>query len=278
MQKAFKEFSTAAILTIGDQSLLEPFRKTKELGFFTFIWTQDAEVNLVIDGVPATVPAHSIVSLTPIQQLQYLEDATVIVYQFNREFYCIKDHDQEVGCVGLLFYGNQHIPIVTLDIKEQKKFSILHQVIDDEIDTADRIQSEMLQMLVARFIIKTTRLLKQMNPSEKSYEGTSELLRQYNVLVEAHFRESHSVTFYAEKLHKSPKTLSNTFGKVGKSPLRIIHDRIILETKRLLRYSNKTTKEIAYEVGFEDASHLSRLFKKQTGTSPSVFKKQVGIT
>ena len=63
------------------------------------------------------------------------------------------------------------------------------------------------------------------------------------------------------------------FAKLNRSPLQIIHKRIVLEAQRLLSYTDKTAKEIAYEVGFEDASHLSRLFKKYTSQSPSVYKK-----
>ena len=102
-----------------------------------------------------------------------------------------------------------------------------------------------------------------------------DLLRSFNLLVEEHFKSEHSVAFYADKLHKSPKTLSNSFAKLSRSPLQIIHQRIILEAKRLLTYSNKSAKEIAFEVGFEDASHLSRLFKKHTNLSPSEFKKSL---
>jgi AraC-like DNA-binding protein len=51
-------------------------------------------------------------------------------------------------------------------------------------------------------------------------------------------------------LNKSPKTLSNLFKKYNeKSPLQIIQDRTILEARRLLRYSDKSIKEIAYEIG-----------------------------
>ena len=52
----------------------------------------------------------------------------------------------------------------------------------------------------------------------------------------------------------------------------------MLEAKRLLIYTDKTAKEIAYEIGFEDASHLSRLFKKITNLSPSQFKKRLEKT
>ncbi len=277
MQKRFTEFSTGAFLTVGNENILHHFQTSKELGSFSFIWTQEQEAHFAIDGVPTIVPPHSILSLTPIQHLQYIEGDNLKVYQFNREFYCIKDHDKEVSCVGLLFFGNEHIPMITLTEEDQEKYALLHQVFLDELETTDTIQAEMLRMLMARFIIKTTRLLKRNGTTQNLYESKIELLRQFNLLVETHFKKEHSVSFYAGLLHKSPKTLSNSFGKLDKSPLKIIHDRIILEAKRLLRYTDKSAKEIAYEVGFDDASHLSRLFKKQTGQSPSNFKKEAGL-
>jgi AraC-like DNA-binding protein len=79
-----------------------------------------------------------------------------------------------------------------------------------------------------------------------------------------------------QMLNKSPKTLSNLFKKYNeKSPLQIIQDRTILEARRLLRYSDKSIKEIAYEIGYEDIQSFSRFFKKIEGVSPSDFKKTV---
>ena len=75
-------------------------------------------------------------------------------------------------------------------------------------------------------------------------------------------------------LYKSPKTLTNVFKKYDQpSPLQIIQDRIALEAKRLLMYSDKTTKEIAHEVGFSDVSSFHRSFKKVTKLTPQEFKK-----
>ncbi|WP_407557066.1 helix-turn-helix domain-containing protein [Winogradskyella sp. 4-2091] len=272
----FKEFSTNAIFSIGNADDLRAFKTAKQCELFTFIWAKLEAVELIIDNVPITVPANSILALTPIQYLQYINGKHAIVYQFNREFYCIKDHDQEVSCVGILFFGNTNIPIIHLDTVEQLKFDTLHEVFIDELETEDNIQAEMLRMLMARFIIKTTRLLKAKEGITESPKSSKvDLLREFNYLVEQHFKTEHSVSFYAEKLFRSPKTLSNNFAKLNRSPLQIIHDRIVLETQRQLVYTDKTAKEIAYDIGFEDASHLSRLFKKITSISPSDYKKRL---
>ncbi|MFS4483641.1 helix-turn-helix domain-containing protein [Hyunsoonleella sp. 2307UL5-6] len=276
MQKTFTEFSTNATLKIGDETLLKSYKTPKQPDLYTFVRTQWSKAEIVVDSVPYTIEANSILALTTVQYFQFLSGVDLVVYQFNREFYCIKDHDQEVSCAGLLFFGNVHIPIIKLQDKEHKKLNTLHEVFLDEFETKDTIQAEMLRMLMARFIIIGTRLLKAKEGFVETSKNTKiDLLREFNMLVESHFKTEHSVSFYADKLFKSPKTLSNTFSKLKTSPLQIIHERVVLEAKRLLIYTDKTAKEIAYEVGFEDASHLSRLFKKHTELSPSDFKKQL---
>ena len=274
MNAVFTEFASQAYFRMANEMALESFRATQKLSLYTFIWTGDCEASLVVDGVPIIVAPHSILSLTPNQFLQFLKGSNIKVLEFNREFYCIKDHDKEVGCAGLLFFGNNSIPIVKLDEGEQTKFNLLHEVFLEELDTSDTIQAEMLRMLLARFIIKTTRLLKKKEDLSLNTDPKTELFRQFNFLVENHFREAHSVQFYADALNKSPKTLANTFNKLDRSPLKIIHDRIILEAKRQLTYTDKSAKEIAYDIGFEDASHLSRLFKKHTSQTLSGYRKQ----
>ncbi|WP_203256521.1 helix-turn-helix domain-containing protein [Hyunsoonleella ulvae] len=276
MQKTFTEFSTNATLKIGDEELLESYKTPKQPELYTFIRTTNFKAEIIVDSMPYTIEPNSILALTVVQFFQFVSGKDLVVYQFNREFYCIKDHDQEVSCAGLLFFGNVHIPIIELDAKERRKLDVLQEVFLDELETKDTIQAEMLRMLMARFIIISTRLLKAKEGFVETAKNTKiDLLREFNMLVESHFKIEHSVSFYADKLFKSPKTLSNNFAKLKTSPLQIIHERIILEAKRLLIYTDKTAKEIAYDVGFDDASHLSRLFKKHTDLSPSDFKKQL---
>ena len=100
-----------------------------------------------------------------------------------------------------------------------------------------------------------------------------DIVREFNYLVEKHFKEKHSVAEYASLLNKSPKTLSNLFGKMhDRSPLKVIQDRLMLEARRLLRYTEKPISEIGYEIGFNDIQSFSRFFKKNEGRSPSEFR------
>lgn len=71
----------------------------------------------------------------------------------------------------------------------------------------------------------------------------------------------------------SVKTLTNSVGASSFStPLKIINDRIILEAKRQLCYTDLKIKEIAFRLGFDDPSYFVKFFKRQTGILPAEFR------
>ena len=83
------------------------------------------------------------------------------------------------------------------------------------------------------------------------------------MLVDQYFREKKQVQDYADMLCRSPKTLSNLFSACGlPSPLRIIHERIDAEARRLLLYTRKSAKEISAILGFEDLAAFSASSRK----------------
>ncbi|WP_372750950.1 helix-turn-helix domain-containing protein [Labilibaculum sp.] len=248
------------------------FEKDK---YYRVIWIRSGETSISIDGIRYNLHENQIVFLTPLNKLE-LRNTTNEFRSliFNREFYCIQDHDQEVSCHGYLFFGSSDVPIVSLNKDEQISFDLLYEDMNEEFNTEDQIQGEMLQVLLKQFLIKSTRLVRKILKNPNIYQDKLDIIRQYNVLVEMHFRNKHKVSLYAELLNKSPKTLSNLFREYNdKSPLRVIQDRIILEAKRLFLYTNKSAKEISFELGFDDTAHFSHFFKKMVGKSSTEFKK-----
>ena len=106
-------------------------------------------------------------------------------------------------------------------------------------------------------------------------KASHRLFVMFRKALEQHYMRKHTVKEYAESLNVSTKTLSNcVIESTGKPPLAFINDRITLEAKRLLRFSNMMVKEIASYLGFEDPSYFVKFFKRQTGRLPSTFKDQ----
>src|SRR3546814_802668 len=226
----------------------------------TFVYNKGDSQEVVIDEISYVMPARCILPLVSNQHFVFERPESLTAWQFNRDFYCILDHDAEVGCVGFLFYGIKHPMFIKLDKEAADDMSHLEKVFSNELLLKDNFQGEMLRTLLKRVIIKTTRIAKQQSKNYNQFpDEKMDLIRKFSLLVEGNFKTEHEVRFYAAALNKSPKTLSNTFLLLKQpAPSVLIRNRIMLEAKRCLHYTGKSAKEIAYELGFESPAHLDR--------------------
>lgn len=251
--------------------------KMNSENLYRIVWVRGKSASFIIDTVPYQVNQNQMIFFTPHNHVEVVsEDHELISFSFNREFYCINDHDHEVSCYGQLFYGSPEAPVITLCEEDQISFGRLMEVFKEEFIYKDHIQGQMLQTLLKRMLIKCSRLIKEKMENPEMPQSKLDLIRKFNVLVEQNFKEKHQVQDYAELLFKSPKTLSNLFKQFNdKSPLQVINDRLILEAKRQFTNTSKTIEELSYELGYSDAASFSKFFKKHVGLSPNHFKKSL---
>lgn len=100
---------------------------------------------------------------------------------------------------------------------------------------------------------------------------------RFSELIESEHTARHDVAYYAAELGMSPAHLNVvTRGHSGKSPLELIHERLLLEARRSLVYTTMTISEISYELGFSDPAYFTRFFKKATELSPKAFRQHAG--
>ena len=255
------------------------FKQKSDYSFHTIAWNNGKNQSVFIDEVRYDFNANTMLPIMLNQSFRFERPEDIVAWQFNREFYCILNHDAEVGCVGFLFFGPSPTMFVSLDADDTEKLKKLQELFEEEYESEEEIKGEMLRMLLVRLIIQTTRLAKkQYCKSDEINESKFNLIRQFNVLVELHYKKEHQVQYYAGLLNKSPKTIANIFSLYSKkTPLQIIQERIITEAKRLFYYTDKSVKEIADELGFEEVAHFSKFFKNCTNQTPSDIKKSLNI-
>ncbi len=102
------------------------------------------------------------------------------------------------------------------------------------------------------------------------------LPQRYRLLLEQHIRMQEPVSFYAGKLGVTADHLSRVCrATTGTSALEILHERVVLEARRLLVYTPAPVVAVARELGFDDPGYFSRFFSKLTGQSPSAYRAAV---
>lgn len=278
MRWVFENSTTGGrLIMIADDDMMkgEGMLNGQHEHFNTIVVNKSPEPqSVIIDQIAYTMPGHSLLPLVSNQHFVFEKPRALVSWQFNRDFYCIVDHDAEVSCVGFLFFGIHHPMFIRLNEDDLKCIGVIEQLFLEDMGEKDRMQGEMLRTLLKRLIIKSTRMAKaQTNGCLQLTDERLDVIRQFNLLLEVHYRQEHEVVFYAGLLNKSPKTLANLFRLCNyASPSSIIHNRIILEAKRYLYYTNKSGKEIGYELGFDSAAHFSRFFKLKTGANLSDFR------
>ena len=264
----------------GNIAMTSRFHENKRLQrdktLYKFLWVQNGSLAVEVDHIPMKLAKDEIITLTPLHHLEVKEvEGEYLTLVFNSNFYCIFGHDDEVSCNGFLFYGSSQV--MRLELSEEQS-SGLHDIVRGfcrESAISDSFQEEMLRIMLKRFIITCTRLARERFAVAPGKEKAFDIVRQYYVLVDEHFREKKQVQEYADLLNRSPKTLSNLFAAYGlPSPLRVIHERTGAEAQRLLLHTSKSAKEIAALLGFEDTAAFSRFFKKTAEESITGYRRK----
>ncbi|MDO1450470.1 helix-turn-helix domain-containing protein [Rhodocytophaga aerolata] len=194
---------------------------------------------------------------------------------YNRDFYCIQIHDQEVACDGLLYNNIHNMPLVSVSKVEESFINYLFRQMEEEFALQDPSLEEMIRTYLKQLLIKATRLWKKQHLQKNivSQNNDLEFFRKFTRLVDAHYKEKHTVADYADVLAMAAKTVTHKFKRLNlPQPNEVIKNRIILEAKRLLVHTSLTAKEIAHELGYEDPAYFSRQFQIKTGESPSGFR------
>ncbi len=176
------------------------------------------------------------------------------------------------------FFDNPYaIPVVQMnDVEQQKIIFDIVTKIQSEYLSENQDKDEALYSYLSILLIAVRRMYASENIHGTLVSQRTELTHKFKKLVDKDFRQNKSVSDYAKLLNISAGHLSDTVQKdTGKTASEIIHERIILEAKRLLYHSPKSVKEIAFELNYDNPSYFNRFFKTHAEMTPEQFRKHI---
>ncbi len=259
------------------------FDHIQRLNYFSIIWIKKGVGRVKADFAEHSFVQDTLFAFTPYQpfMLQTNGEIEGIALNFHSEFFCIHKHHQEIASNGILFNNIYHPPFVVLDDITKNTFNMLFGQVKMEMQNPDLAQNELLISYLKIVLITASRLKIQQHPKIKSVFSEHKepfVLQNLKDSIETYFKSKHSASDYADLLNITPKALAKlTKSHFNKTLTDLISERIVIEAKRELYMSNKSVKEIAYELGYEDEHYFSRFFKNNVDVSPQLYRDTVGF-
>jgi AraC family transcriptional regulator, transcriptional activator of pobA len=172
-----------------------------------------------------------------------------------------------------------NLPFVLIDENTGNTFEMLLKQIKADMKNPALAQNELLISYLKIILITASRLKTEQQTEIQIKENKEPfILQNLKNNIEIHYKSKHSASDYANLSSITVKALAKiTKTYFNKTLTDLISQRIIIEAKRELYLTNKTIKEIAYELGYDDEYYFSRFFKNHSGISPHNYRETVGF-
>lgn len=273
--------------TINNLKDLHPELPFKSVGFrpeyFSFLFVKDAKGkyttdNLTFNTVPGTIyftnPGH-------FKSFEWYDISDVTLITFTESF--LKENVHRDIFKEFPFLLAETVQPKVLQPEAFNEFEVLYQQLYREFSGSSAYKEK----IIGNFFVILLLKIKEnfWNDYNPIYEGnrSSQIVKTFKKNLEAHYRElgqaktdkAYRVQEYAELQGLHPNYLSNVIkSKTGKAVSVWITEKTITEAKSLLQNSSVPIKEIAWMLGFSEATHFSNYFKKNTGDTPTHYRNQ----
>ena len=243
---------------------------------YEMIWVISGTGSVRVDLKEYPIDDNHLYCVGPgvVHQLQTNVDAEGYILSFVDSFLKLADH--EFDSISPMKLCQLFSERVVVEIPKEATPEIREIVIKiaNEFNHEYSFRTQILRRYFKIFLIYLIRHFET-GLSRVKQTREIELAKSFMELLDKHFKEKKMVADYASLLLVTPNYLNGIVKKnTGVSAGHLIRQRVVLEAKRMGRYSDAGMKEIAYNLGFSDSAHFSKFFKTVSGTNFTDFKKE----
>jgi AraC family transcriptional regulator, transcriptional activator of pobA len=245
--------------------------------FQEIIVVQSGNGRHTIDGrsfelLPCTA---SLIAKGQVHVFEQAADITGWVIRFADDFLPAELVSQAWNYRATLFGPLGERQTLAMQSSDLQELMLVLNLIEAEWSGGGGFQRDaVLRHLLSVLIVRLERIYQQGLGADRHDRGEYNLYQQFASLLESDFTRYHDVRYYAAALQIAPVKLSRILGRIaGRSTKHLIDERVVLEAKRYLQYTDLSIKEIAVALGYHDLFHLSKTFKRITGMAPQAFRE-----
>lgn len=251
-----------------------PFvEESHKQNFYSILFLDSCNGEIEIDNHKIYFNCPKVVIIQPncISKINLHPDTSGKIISFTETFFSLRYNNNALS--DFSFFEKGCKPYLSLNSFQKEHMQTFFELFDYEYNAALKEKTKVLRSYLNIVLVQIERIY---NPqiSVKTHPNKNEKIKEFEKLVEQHYKEYKMPSFYAEKLHITPNYLNKICkNEVSKTAGEIIRKKITIEAQRLLHYTNLSVNEIAHDLGFENVSYFITFFKKQTQTTPEQFRK-----
>lgn len=268
--KHFRVYNFAGSLP-SQSDLLIPHRKD----YYLFVFMRKGGSHLWVDMTPYELKANTVYFSRPNQVIvkEGVEQLWSTGIAFTSEFLSLPDN-ASLASLSLIqnLHNSSELMLTSADVIFVN--DILAKINEEYLRHGEWQQ----RMLGAYLTVLLTYLSRLYTEQHQLNEAPAEqlLLKKFHARIEENFHEFHEVGDYASMLNISAGHLSEVVKtQSGKPAIKHIHNRLIMEARRMLFHTDNSLKEIAFNLGFSDTSYFNRFFKRETGVTPAGYRTEI---
>lgn len=244
--------------------------------YYTIILIKNGVGKHFVDFKEYEITPNSIYFIYPGQVHQVIPDGmpTGWVITFTNEF-LLKNGISEQLINDVYLYNNfgesPPLPLHDHEVEAYEDLIVQIKSLHEGSSYSDEAKGSLLKL----FLIKSHSLCTLSKSIElQASEPGNPIFKSFKNHIDKYFTHKHKVSEYAELLAVTSDYLNKVVKSLtGKSAKEYIQNRIMVEAKRTLLFTDLSNKELSYQLGFEEPAHFSNFFKKNSGFSPNDFRK-----
>lgn len=249
-------------------------------GFYHILWFQKGSPTHLVDFNPVKIKAGTMLFLNKdiVHRFDPNGNFDGKAILFTDSFFCKTQADTKFLRSSILF--NDLFSVCQLQTqKTSTLFTEFFQQMETELAYhKDTYQSDILQNHLHNLLLHSERERRKQNFTGAKKGADLDYLILFKDLLDNQYHKQKLVSHYAEQIRVTEKRLNQATSKIlDKSPKQMIDERIMLEAKRLLVYTNESVKEIGFELGFDEPTNFIKYFRKHHHSTPVEFRESFSL-
>jgi len=244
--------------------------------YYTVIWPFSATGKHIIDFREYPIIKDHIFFVSPWQVHQVITDPhpSGYVILFTPEFLDKNSIRNDFVSNLKLFRASDETPPLPIESKMASRLMLFAESMRSAFESQTDMSLETAGAYLKLFLIECNGHCS-LTPGTnlQNIEVSKTLVRNFKDLVEKNHNKWHQVQSYAEALNVTPNYLNEVIKLSLNIPAKeFIQNRLVLEAKRMILFTDKSSKEIGFDLGFNDPAHFSKFFKSNTRQSLLEFR------